>query len=483
MIVTARLQARLHPRRLTARISSVPLQAALDTGLRATLDPLTAELPLCAAPVFAPEPGVYYEYQTIILTSATPGAKIYYTTDGSDPTEKSTLFDGELRLRESLAVKARAYAPGYSPSEVVAGAYELIVSTPFITISADVPITTESAHSIACATPGSSIYFTTDGSDPTEDSTLYTVPFALPAGTYTIKARAYAPGYSPSDVAVSPEFTVQQSLPTEGGILHNGYIYHIFEADGELEVLADVDVEYLIVGGGGGGSNYAGSSGGGAGGLITNEGGDKLALLGGTIYNVTIGAGGAGKLTSTTRGNAGTDTTFSIKDGATLFRAKGGGGGGRYSSYTGGTGGSGGGAARLAGGVALQTIPATEGYDAGYGSNGGTSGDQALGSGGGGASGIPVNGVAGAGNQKGADGKQVFAGFKISSRSAEEFGDWYASGGGGHFDSDGGKGGGGRSTYAGADNGIDGSGSGGGACPLNLSGSGGSGIVIVRYAA
>lgn len=273
-----------------------------------------------------------------------------------------------------------------------------------------------------------------------------------------------------------------ESLPTEGGVEYGGHIYHIFEADGELEVLANVDVEYLIVGGGGGGANYAGSSGGGGGGLITNEGGDKLTLLGGTIYNVSIGTGGAGKLNSTTRGNAGTDTTFSIKDGATLFRAKGGGGGGRYSIYAGGTGGSGGGGALLAGGVALQTIPATEGYDAGYGSNGGTSGNKTVGSGGGGASGVPVNGVYGEGKQKGADGKQVFAGFKIPSRSAEEFGDWYAGGGGGNENSDGGKGGGGRSTNTGADNGIDGSGSGGGACPNNRSGSGGSGIVIVRYA-
>jgi hypothetical protein len=278
-----------------------------------------------------------------------------------------------------------------------------------------------------------------------------------------------------------------ESLPTEGGIKYGGYIYHIFEADGELKVLANVDVEYLIVGGGGGGSNNGGPSGGGAGGLITNEGGDKLALSGGTIYNVTIGTGGAGTINSYNPGNVGADTTFSIKDGATLFRAKGGGGAGRGSSVAGGNGGSGGGGAKLAGGVALQTIPATEGYDAGYGSNGGTSGNQAVGSGGGGASGVPVNGVSGDGNQKGADGKQVFAGFKIPSRSDEEFGDWYAGGGGGHQRSDGGKGGGGASIYdtvtpAPGISGVNGSGGGGGACANNLSGSGGSGIVIVRYA-
>jgi hypothetical protein len=276
------------------------------------------------------------------------------------------------------------------------------------------------------------------------------------------------------------------TLPTEDGILYNGYMYHIFEADGELEVLADVDVEYLIVGGGGAGSAYGGGSGGGAGGLLTNEGGTPLTLTGGTTYYIDIGAGGAGVF-NTARGAAGQNTTLSIKDGATLLTAIGGGGGGRWDNVSGGSGGSGGGAAALSGGVARQTIPATEGYDAGYGSNGGTSGNKAIGSGGGGASGVPINPANGdIGNQPGSAGKQVFAGFKITSRSAEEYGDWYAGGGGGYQRSDGGKGGGGASIYDTVTptpgiSGVNGSGGGGGACANATPGSGGSGLVIVRY--
>jgi hypothetical protein len=299
MIITARLQARLHPHHLAARISSVPLQAALDTGLRATLDPLSVDipLPLAATPVFAPGAGSFYLPQLITLSSATPSAAIYYTTKGTEPTEASPLYTAPFTLPSgTYTLKARAYAPGYSPSEVASAAYELLPAkllAPAINISKDNPITPSSTHYITIRLiAGIAVYFTTDGSEPTEDSTLYTVPFALPAGTYTIKARAYAPGYSPSDIAVSEEFTVQQSLPTEGGILHNGYIYHIFEADGELEVLADVDVEYLIVGGGGGNggtyTTYWGTGAGGAGGVI--EGTQTLTA---GIYPITVGIGGA----------------------------------------------------------------------------------------------------------------------------------------------------------------------------------------------
>lgn len=39
--------------------------------------------------------------------------------------------------------------------------------------------------------PGGEIRYTTDGTDPTPDSALYTAPFALPAGTRQIRARLY----------------------------------------------------------------------------------------------------------------------------------------------------------------------------------------------------------------------------------------------------------------------------------------------------
>jgi len=53
---------------------------------------------------------------------------------------------------------------------------------------------------IECTTPGSTIYFTTDGTDPSNTSTEYTGPIAI-SGTTTVKTIAYAIGYSSSSIA------------------------------------------------------------------------------------------------------------------------------------------------------------------------------------------------------------------------------------------------------------------------------------------
>ena len=52
---------------------------------------------------------------------------------------------------------------------------------------------------LECATAGATIYYTTDGSDPTTSSTVYSAPFAVTSGT-TVKARAYRAGLTESAI-------------------------------------------------------------------------------------------------------------------------------------------------------------------------------------------------------------------------------------------------------------------------------------------
>ncbi len=55
---------------------------------------------------------------------------------------------------------------------------------------------------ISTTTPGATIRYTTNGSTPNENSTLYTAPISVSANT-TIKAIAYASGLDPSNVATA----------------------------------------------------------------------------------------------------------------------------------------------------------------------------------------------------------------------------------------------------------------------------------------
>ena len=78
-----------------------------------------------ADPVFSPAPGTYNQVVNISITSPTNGAKIYITTNGTDPTINSFELTKELTLDVSRTVKAVAYKNGVY-SNVVSGTYTIV---------------------------------------------------------------------------------------------------------------------------------------------------------------------------------------------------------------------------------------------------------------------------------------------------------------------------------------------------------------------
>lgn len=68
--------------------------------------------PSVAAPVITPATGTYHEAQTVEITCATPGAAIYYTTDGTTPTTSSTLYTAPFEVSSTTTVTAIAVSNG-----------------------------------------------------------------------------------------------------------------------------------------------------------------------------------------------------------------------------------------------------------------------------------------------------------------------------------------------------------------------------------
>jgi uncharacterized protein (TIGR02145 family) len=79
--------------------------------------------PYAASPAFSPAGGTFTAPQLVTLTSATSGASIYYTTDGSTPTNSSTLYSGPITVGGSQTIKAIALASGYTKSLETSSAY------------------------------------------------------------------------------------------------------------------------------------------------------------------------------------------------------------------------------------------------------------------------------------------------------------------------------------------------------------------------
>ena len=163
-------------------------------------------------PIFTPPAGPITNNTLVSLSTLTPGATIYYTTDGTTPTTSSLLYSGPLTLSGGITVRALGVASGYSNSAVAVASYSAgQVATPVFTPSSG-PITNGTSISMSCATPGALIYYTVDSSSPTTNSTVYSGPVTINGGV-PVKAFAVASGYVNSGVQSVFYSLVQTATP------------------------------------------------------------------------------------------------------------------------------------------------------------------------------------------------------------------------------------------------------------------------------
>ena len=76
-----------------------------------------------AEPVISPEETTFSDEGVAVTISAAAGAKIYYTLDGTNPTEESDLYVAPIALTETTTVKAIAIEEGKSASAVAEKKY------------------------------------------------------------------------------------------------------------------------------------------------------------------------------------------------------------------------------------------------------------------------------------------------------------------------------------------------------------------------
>jgi len=88
-----------------------------------------------ATPTFTPAAGEYTSAQSVVISCATEGATIYYTTDGtdpfSDPTAAPNEYNGAIAVDADMTIKAVAVKSGYEDSNIAVAVYT-IITTPVI---------------------------------------------------------------------------------------------------------------------------------------------------------------------------------------------------------------------------------------------------------------------------------------------------------------------------------------------------------------
>jgi hypothetical protein len=141
------------------------------------------------------------------LSDTTPGAIIYYTTNGTVPTTASAQYTAgtPLQISATTTIQAMAAASGYTNSNVSSGTYTItaqpVAASPTFSPAPGSYVGTQ-AVTLSDTTPGAIIYYTTNGTVPTTASAQYTAGTPLQiSATTTIQAMAVASGYTNSSVS------------------------------------------------------------------------------------------------------------------------------------------------------------------------------------------------------------------------------------------------------------------------------------------
>ena len=186
-------------------------------------------------PIFNPGTNTYNAAQEVEISCGTTGASIYYTmttngTTPADPTEQSSLYSSAIPVTKTgTIIKAKAFKTGMDASSVATATYTIQPNAPTI-VAAGSTITITGDE-------GCTIYYTTNGNNPTNESTEYTEPFTLDADC-TIKAIAYDT-YGNSSSVKSLTF---KNMPLSPKNINSGY----FEKVTDVSTLENGDAILIV---------------------------------------------------------------------------------------------------------------------------------------------------------------------------------------------------------------------------------------------
>lgn len=175
---------------------------------------------LLEKPVFSAAPGTYnYSPRLTISHPQQKAGFIFYTTDGTTPSESSHIYDGPIEIGEGKTViRALFVRVDGVQSEEADGTYEVIFDYPaepvFSVKSGDYPgpFTVSITGEAGCR-----IYYTTNGEEPDRYSNLYQGEITVNPGLTVLQAIAIDPEGGESGI-VEAIYNVQENSLPEGAL-------------------------------------------------------------------------------------------------------------------------------------------------------------------------------------------------------------------------------------------------------------------------
>lgn len=186
-------------------------------------------------PQFSYVTGNYEEVIPLKLRANTSGT-IYYTLDGSTPDENSEIYTAPIFLETGdYTVKAYFINDYGIASDVASNTYRINLVEPAAPeVSSYSGDYYEPSMIEVSAAEDCRIYYTTDSTDPTEDSFLYTSPIPMPLGKSVYKFIALSPEGVTSDITMR---TYKLTLDTD--ISADMAVMNVVQALMRADVLLD----------------------------------------------------------------------------------------------------------------------------------------------------------------------------------------------------------------------------------------------------
>lgn len=186
-----------------------------DEAIQTTFQHYTAK-----KPEFSYSGGTYDEVIPLKLSSNTSG-RIYFTMDGSEPNLHSSVYTSPVFLESGEYTISAFFVNDYGiQSEIVTNNYLITLLTPDAPEVLLYSGTYREPTFLSVVRPETgTVYYTTDGSDPTEASTPYTTDIPMPLGQSNFKFVTISEEGVASDiVARSFRLVLDSAVPTETAI-------------------------------------------------------------------------------------------------------------------------------------------------------------------------------------------------------------------------------------------------------------------------